>query len=827
MPVIVLAEGAGPGGHLTIIPIADISADGDHGHHSIKGRVVHKGPLVSSASHGFILKAVIEGTTPDLTLDGGLTDSGLCVGGPPLRSSEDKCGPAEASSINLVLLGMLASDFFQAVNQGDVVTASGFAVGKSPTARKDKRHSCNLLLSGEQAFVRVSRRTPARLASPQRAKKKKTSAPTAVPGAPPCSYVKLADLKPGAVVNVYGVVVFFKQPFKSRGSDLCSILKISDQSGQMVLCNIFSAKLETHPQIFQIGDIVRLRKVKAQLFKGSPMLITTHGFSALTFSGAVGAEVVPRGGRPAPRPLSEEDRRTVTELRSWAAGRDLLPPDPSVSLAHVQPRSYFNLACQLLAKATVDSTCTLLRVWDGTRCPHALLNVTADWDEAEGPTSFGEEQEKLIVNVLVYDEHAQSAQQLKPGDFVKIFNLRAMVASDKTPGRSERLSFHLHGGTAYCRGVRRLPDDSADLRELIRVMQAFRESHEGARPQPHDSAVREIRSTPPKSPGGGASVEVSTERSCHHDVGAVTLGELTRGEPPPAAGVHHVRAQLRSYEPHRLHRALKLYCSQCTSMQDVPNDKHVASVFAEAYTTELGTPPDHPPPPPSSISGQVYLPGYHLAEGPPARVLAIHLSERLAFLGRAKELIFLAGSSLQEARHLAGAYRNVVPVRSAPGCHPTLLDLSAPFLFRGKRSFYGCKRCSKGAAIRELTIDKDAVMDEKVIAEAFGVQLLKLVLLLKFRLQDASDELDVFLWRDAESFFDVSADDAATNQEAQDRIRRTLDSLCPPKGAGGERPWMDLCLAAYRVDDVENRQTCYQICHTSVKKALSQKHTSQ
>lgn len=31
-------------------------------------------------------------------------------------------------------------------------------------------------------------------------------------------YSRLGDLKAGSVVNVYGVVVFFKQPFMSRGT---------------------------------------------------------------------------------------------------------------------------------------------------------------------------------------------------------------------------------------------------------------------------------------------------------------------------------------------------------------------------------------------------------------------------------------------------------------------------------------------------------------------------------------------------------------------------------------------------------------------------------
>lgn len=54
-----------------------------------------------------------------------------------------------------------------------------------------------------------------------------------------------------------------------------------------------------------------------------------------------------------------------------------------------------------------------------------------------------------------------------------------------------------------------------------------------------------------------------TERSCSHDVQPTTLSELKRSDP---GGVHHVRVQLRSYEPQRLHQALKLYCSKCTSM---------------------------------------------------------------------------------------------------------------------------------------------------------------------------------------------------------------------------------------------------------------------
>lgn len=47
-----------------------------------------------------------------------------------------------------------------------------------------------------------------------------------------------------------------------------------------------------------------------------------------------------------------------------------------------------------------------------------------------------------------------------------------------------------------------------------------------------------------------------------------------------------------------------------------------------------------------------------------------------------------AGSSLEEMRQLAACNQNVVPVRLS-GRRLELLDLEAPFLFRGRKRYYG------------------------------------------------------------------------------------------------------------------------------------------
>lgn len=87
------------------------------------------------------------------------------------------------------------------------------------------------------------------------------------------------------------------------------------------------------------------------------------------------------------------------------------------------------------------------------------------------------------------------------------------------------------------------------------------------------------------------------------------------------------------------------------------------------------------------------------------------MSSQLMSEGKTKELLFLTGtnlkllrgettgslsdrfccstgSTLEETCRLAVGYQNIVPVRSSGG-RLALLDLTAPFLFRGRRRFYG------------------------------------------------------------------------------------------------------------------------------------------
>ncbi|XP_072291658.1 protection of telomeres protein 1 isoform X2 [Eucyclogobius newberryi] len=806
MPVCVLPQSSQIPPHLTRTSISAICTGPDWTNATVKGKVVHKDALVPLDDDDFVLKTVIQ----DVDSSSNITTQEL--------------------SIKMIMIGSLAKDFSRTVNLGDVVVASGFTVSKSSSV-KEKHHPCNLLLSGEDACIYVCspevNSVETRKKSPKAAEVSSlqpgVSSVVATKRAPLTTqasrdakkpkyvYSQLDKLEVGTVVNVYGVVLFFKQPFKSNGNDYCSSIKISDQSNQKIGCNIFLPNVEEHPKIFQVGDVIRMHRVKVSRFNDSVSLVSTHGFSAVAFDGTEGEPVEPRTCSRNFH-FDADDERAVEELRAWSSGQDPLPAPASMTLSLVQPRAYFDLTCQLLAKAPVDSSCMLLRVWDGTKCPHTLLKVLVEPGVTEGPTAFSPERESAIANVLVYDNHVEVARQLKPGDFLRIYNLRAIPGSSKVPGLTGtqpvelgHLAFHLHGGTAYGRGIRVLPDNSPNVKELKRLIEAFVQDED-------DSAMMELWGTPPESVGTctagtlPVSADSITETTCSHNIDPVTLSEVKRSN---VGQVHHVKVRLKSYEPQKLHQCLKLFCDKCSTMQDVPDEQHVSGVFSAALS-------DRRPcsAPVWALSGQLQLPSD--PAGPSA--LSLYFSPQLMSHGKNKHLMFLKGASLEQVKKLSASYLNIVPVRSSGG-QLALLDLSAPVLFRGRRRYYGCKKCSN-PAVKEPDVEGVEVVSEKLLAEALGVELLRYVLLLRLQLHDSSASLDVLLWRDAECFFNVSAADVASNQEAQDHISQTMSSLCPPGGSTARRPWLDVCLVSYQAKDEDGSdQTVYQICHTTLSKA--------
>uniref|UniRef100_A0A8C1VEE8 Protection of telomeres protein 1 n=1 Tax=Cyprinus carpio TaxID=7962 RepID=A0A8C1VEE8_CYPCA len=696
---------------------------------------------------------------------------------------------AEHTSINVIFFGTLAKDFSQSARQGDVVLLADFTIKKSPSFLRDKLHPCQLEMDGKDDFVYVS----------------VICLHFKILSIAKYTYVPLNDLKPRTVVNVYGVVTFFKQPFPSKGSDYCSTLKITDQSDVKVGCNIFSKKLEDHPILFRVGDIIRLHRFKTDVFRDSMSLLNTFGWSTVTFDGTTDSPVVPRTSSKSFH-FGESDIRTVQELRQWAANQSWISNDLKVSLSMVKPGMYFDLTCQLLAKAVMDSRCILLKVWDGTKCQHPLLNVAVAPDALEGESTVVKDRMNLTANVLVYDNHLEVARELKPGTFLQFYNLHALLqrAPDQQPDQSEHLSFHLHGGTSYGRGLRSLPAESPALQSLKSVLEKHVDLDEYD--EVNDGTLLEIWYTPPEAVGWWRlfwfpiSVQFFLSmRTCEHNTRRLTLARVKRSTPPLSC---HVRARVKKYKPQQLYQCLKLFCSNCKTMEDVPDDSAVAKVFRES--AKDSQPCDEQWAATSSASSRE-----------PGRTISMHISRDMVGESTHMQLIFIEGTTLDEICVLSRDYKNLVPVRSVNG-RMTLMDLTAPFLFSGDKRYYGCKQCSLNTFQNPVFTGVET-WDEQAVAQALGVQLMQYRLLIQFELEDQTDTLEALLWENTERFFHVSAVDASGSQDLQDKIQTIMDTIQPPDSSLEERPWLDLCLSVYTVKDDNRNKVCYQITNTEIK----------
>ncbi|NXE28114.1 POTE1 protein, partial [Ardeotis kori] len=456
------------------------------------------------------------------------------------------------NSINILIYGKMAEDCAKVIRHGDTFVVAGFKLAKSPTAREDGRHGCHLEVSEEAgSAIYVSGYPTFFLPSV----------------APKYVYTPLNRLKDGTIVNLYGVVKFFKPPYVSKGTDYCSVVTLVDPSNVKLTCTLFNGNLDSLPKIYKVGDIVRFHRVKIREYNGQMQGITSVGFASLTFDGTVGAPLVPRTSSKV-YTFMDEEQKTIEDLRVWAAS-NLSVSGPAVKLSGVQPMLFFDLTCQLVGKAKVDGSSFLLKVWDGTKCSYPTWKVPVEARDLEGERVLLHQLQNLTVDILVYDNHVQLAKSLKIGSFLRIYSIHTKQASADDKDVSH-LEFHLHGGTCYGRGIGVLPESNPDVKEL----KAFLESVDLAGSQNMESMssveldgtfnnITDLESHLQRCQQ--LSVTVLTD---HQDLNNTELKTILNSAAPQQ---YRIRAKLRTYKPQKLYQSIKLHCSKCNSLQEVPD----------------------------------------------------------------------------------------------------------------------------------------------------------------------------------------------------------------------------------------------------------------
>ncbi|KAM5255746.1 protection of telomeres protein 1 [Ctenodactylus gundi] len=623
------------------------------------------------------------------------------------------------------------------------------------------------------------------------------------------TYTPLNQLKGGMVVNVYGVVKFFKPPYLSRGTDYCSVVTIVDQTNVKLTCLLFSGNYDALPKIYKIGDIVRFHRLKIQEYKKEPQGITSPGFASLTFEGTLGAPVVPRTSNKYFY-FATEDHKMVEALRVWASTH-LLPSSALVQLCDVQPLQYFDLTCQLLGKAEVDGASFLLKVWDGTQTPFPSWRVLIEDLVLEGDSSHIQRLRSLVVDILVYDNHVQAAKSLKVGSFLRIYSLHTKlqsVNSESLPSLS--LEFHLHGGTSYGRGIRVLPESNSDVDQLKKALAsadltANQHSVDVYQTGQEDSFLAL------SSSGSVSLYEVercqqlsATILTDHQSLEMTPLCAILKEKAPQQYRIH---AKLRSYKPKRLFQSVKLHCPKCYSLQEVPRedslDKILQGGASKAPSTKLH-------------NTSLYDSKTWTTKDQGGRKVAIHFVKHKGALPLPHEcLILIEGGTLSEICKLSNKFFGIIPVRS--GCKDLeILDLSAPFFIQGKIRHYGCKQCSSLRPIQNLTslVDKTPWSPSSV-AQVLGIVPLQYVFLMTFTLDDGTGVLDAFLM-DSDKFFQIPPSEVLLDNDLQRTMDTIMNALCPSGSKIDAYPWLECFIRSYNVTNGTEQQICYRIFDTTV-----------
>lgn len=703
---------------------------------------------------------------------------------------------SQINSINVLIYGKMAEDCAKIIRHGETFIIAGFKVVKLPTAREDGRHDCHLEVSEEAGSAIYIYTKPGTTAASETA---------SLSVAPKYVYTPLNHLKDGTIVNLYGVVKFFKPPYISKGTDYCSVVTLVDPSNVKLTCSLFSGNLDSLPKIYKVGDIVRFHRIKIREYNGQMQGITSGGFASLTFDGTVGAPVVPRTSSRV-YTFTDEEQKTIEELRSWAAS-NICISGPAAKLSGVQPMLFFDLTCQLVGKAKVDGSSFLLKVWDGTKCPYPTWKVPVEAKDLEGEKVLLHQLRNLAVDILVYDNHVQLAESLKVGSFLRIYSIHTKQASADNKDVSH-IEFHLHGGTCYGRGIGVLPESNPDVKEL----KAFLESVDLTDSQNIESMCSmDVDSTF----ANVTDLELHLQRcqqlsvtvlTDHQDLSNTELETITKS---PAPQQYRIRAKLRTYKPQKLHQCVKLHCSKCNSLQEVPDRDAFDLILHDSAVTA---------PNPELHNTSWYESVTWTTQDQKKREIAIHFVKRDEMLQHPEDtLIMIEGGTLKEIWKLAKRFKCVIPVRSTED-DLELLDLSAPFLLQGNVRYYGCKQCSTPKPMKNLSsiaAEQQPSWEPTEIAQVLGIQLLQYVFVMKFTLVDETGALNAYLF-DYEKFFQIPASEILTSNFLQQKMQMTMNTLCPPGRKLGDLPWLECFIRSYNVRDEMKNQVYYQIFDTTV-----------
>ncbi|POI29732.1 hypothetical protein CIB84_006518 [Bambusicola thoracicus] len=299
----------------------------------------------------------------------------------------------------------------------------------------------------------------------------------------------------------------------------------------------------------------------------------------------------------------------------------------------------------------------------------------------------------------------------------------------------------------------------------------------------------------------------------HQDMSNTMLKTVLNSRAPQQ---YRIRAKLRSFKPQKLYQSVKLHCSRCNTLQEVPNGDAFDLILQGCAATA---------PNPELRSMSWYESVVWTTQEDKGRKITIHFVKHYEMLQRPENtLLMIEGGTLKEIWKLTRRFKCVIPVKSKED-DLELLDLSAPFLLQGNIKYYGCKKCSTPKSIKNLSSlaeKREPSWEPTEIAQAdpsfplvLGIEPLQYVFVMKFTLVDGTGALNAYLF-DYEKFFQIPASEILTNSFLQQKMEMTMNTLSPPGRKLDDLPWLECFIKSYNVADGMKHQVYYQIFDTTV-----------
>ena len=300
----------------------------------------------------------------------------------------------------------------------------------------------------------------------------------------PSGYTKLANLQRDTVVNVYGVVKMFKPAWKCRGTDMCSVVFLTDPtvvshaSTEGLECVLFQENILRLPQVHNVGDIVRLHRVKIACYQERLQAKSSRGFAAVVFDRNTELPVTERMARVSSSTftLTQTDKDTVQKLKNWCdANPDLCPSLRYSTVASITPDTNFHLVCQVRAMAMHETMdCVVLFVNDGTQPQYEVRKCSSDEYRMIVPLSSASPRDDSTVCVFLYGLHAQAAkvQVQRKGMFLILHDVHPQVVRGSIWGGDSDttetpLELCVHRTSMFGRGITVLSPDSEKAASVV------------------------------------------------------------------------------------------------------------------------------------------------------------------------------------------------------------------------------------------------------------------------------------------------------------------------------------------------------------------------